>query len=77
MFKIHAKYSWAVHINNIYVHIQDLLRNTKMTKLIHSNLPWKPSFSQTARTDNLRPKVFVVNNLMSNRMEFGLEYSKY
>lgn len=38
-----------------------------MTKLIHSNLSQKPTFSQTARTDNLCPKEFAVNNLMSNR----------
>lgn len=38
-----------------------------MTELIHSNLSQKPTFSQTARTDNLCPKEFAVNNLMSNR----------
>lgn len=38
-----------------------------MTKVIHSNLSQKPTFSQTARTDNLCPKEFPVNNLMSNR----------
>lgn len=38
-----------------------------MTKLIRSNLSQKPTFSQTARTDNFCPKEFAVNNLMSNR----------
>lgn len=38
-----------------------------MTKLIPSNLCQKPTFSQTAKTDNLSPKELDVNNLMSNR----------
>lgn len=38
-----------------------------MTKLIHSNLSQKPTFSQTARTDNLCLKELDGNNLMSNR----------
>lgn len=38
-----------------------------MTKLSHSNPSQKSTFSQTARTYNLCPKEFAVNNLMSNR----------